>query len=368
MLEYLKRPKILIGLLLIIGGLDISVLTTKLPRLAGLVFLFFGAVLVYSEYAKIRKEELDISGGKEDEKRKKLIKNEKKTPRLSERIIHKFTLNGRLIPFLWLIGIMIISFDLILNLTVAGSSFGSFDLIFIGFGVALILYAPLVKKYHREMDFITIFLALIIIILIIPLRLDSSLEGGSNGGFEQGELVNVLLAQPLSAILTLIGIENTASGPYIGFVMADGNYSQVGIAASCAGIYSLGIFLAAFISFVLSEYAQLSRRIAILLAIGVFFTYLANLFRMTIIVLAGHYNGIGTPSNPEPFTLLWTHQYAGEIIFICWVALFWWITFKYFAVDEETDQIEADVAKSDEKIETPSEHPTDNEELKEEAP
>lgn len=328
-IERLRRPKFLIGLLLIIAGLDISVLLTKLPRLIGIIFIAVGALLIY----------LDLKDSKKTEAGEKAAAPKPKSskPRLSQRLVYKATLNGRLVPFFWVLGIIVIAIDLAINLAGINPKIGSFDLIVMAFGAALILYAPLSKKYPREMDFLIVFFAFLIVILIIPLWIVGNLSGNIEDMTSQRDLVYVLLTAPLSGILSVLGIDSSAQGLYLQFVTANGSSLQIGIAASCAGIYSFGIFLAAFLAFVLSEFTIFTRRIALLLAIGVFFTYIANLLRMTIVVLAGYYNGMGMVNDPAPFTLLWTHAYAGEIIFICWVALFWWVAFKYFAPSEETE-------------------------------
>ncbi|MDH4123370.1 MAG: exosortase/archaeosortase family protein, partial [Thermoplasmata archaeon] len=192
-----------------------------------------------------------------------------------------------------------------------------------------------------------LFLGFLIIILVLPLWIDTLLSAGEQGIEVQGEIVNVLLARPLGGILTILGIENTVEGPYIEFIMANGSIGSVGIAASCAGIYSLGIFLSAYIAFILSEFSSFTRRIGILLIVGIAFTYLANLLRMTIIIIAGYYNGIGYGLDPEPFTLLWTHKYIGEIIFIFWVAIFWWLAFNYLGKEEIKKQRDSDFKKVD---------------------
>jgi exosortase/archaeosortase family protein len=342
LVEYLRNPRILLGLLLILGGFDIGMWWTKLPRLLGIFVMLIGAALLYTGM-KAQKR-----AAKSPERRSvRRHRPESTAPRLSNRLIQKLTLGGRLLPYLWIIGLIIIASDLLLNAVVQKSEIGGNDMIVLFFGIALIIYNPptwmrfgiYLKKYTREMDFIVVFLGLLILILVIPIYVDALITGNTQGSQSQAnwaddDVVFVLLTAPLSGILSVLGIENHAVGAYLGFTMADGSSTTIGIAATCAGIYSFGIFLAAFIAFVLSEYSRLTRRIGILLVIGSLLTYLANLLRMTFIVLAGYYNGVGDIIDPAPFTLLWTHTYAGEIIFISWVAVFWWIAFRYFAVDE----------------------------------
>lgn len=340
--DYLKRPRFLIGFLLILGGFDIGMVWTKLPRLFGILLMLIGIILVWVDLKAWKRR-----GEPRKEATSSKVADEPAPSCLSHRLIQKLTFNGRLIPYLWIIGLIVIAADLSLNAFIQKSEIGGNDMIVLFFGVSLILYNPprwmrfgdYLKKYSREKDFIVLFLGLLILILVLPIYVNALLTGSTQGapsGPNRADdyIVYAMLTAPLSGILSILGIDNSAVGAYLTFTMADGGSATIGIAAVCAGIYSFGIFLAAFIAFVLSEYSRLTRRIGILLIIGSLLTYLANLLRMTFIVLAGYYNGIGNPINPAPFTLLWTHQYAGEIIFISWVALFWWIAFKYLAVDE----------------------------------
>ena len=310
------------------GGLEIAISLTYLPRLIGIIFIAFGVLLVYLDIIDSKRS------GKEERVPKKVVNAESKKPRLSQRLVSSLSLERRLVPFFWIFGIIVILVDLAFNQSGSDSEIRSFDYILIAFGATLILYAPLSEKYPIEMDFLLVFFALLILILIMPLWIVGNLSGNIEDMTSQQDLVYVLLTAPLSGILTFLGIASSAQGLYLQFVTANGNWLSIGIAASCAGIFSFGIFLSAFLSFVLSEFSTLTRRIALLLGIGILFTYAANLLRMTIVVLAGYYNGMGVKGDPAPFTLLWTHTYAGEIIFVCWVALFWWLAFRYFAPEE----------------------------------
>ena len=52
------------------------------------------------------------------------------------------------------------------------------------------------------------------------------------------------------------------------------------------------IFLSAFVSYILVTHNLFDRDVFFLLLCGIIITYLANIFRMTIIVIIGHYYGI----------------------------------------------------------------------------
>ena len=98
------------------------------------------------------------------------------------------------------------------------------------------------------------------------------------------------------------------------------------ITTACSGIYSFGIFASAFVAFVLAEYDRLTRRIWLLLALGLMSSYIANVLRMVVIVLVGYYADSG---QADLQNMLIAHSYAGWIIFLAWIALFWGALFKF---------------------------------------
>jgi exosortase/archaeosortase family protein len=366
LVEHLKKPQFLIGLLLVLGGFDIGMSWTYLPRLLGIALILIGIVLISAE---LRPRKKKTESKEEAALRKENV--ESAAPRLSNRLIAKLTLRGRLIPYLWIIGLILIAADIALNAFIQKSEIGGNDMIVLFFGVSLIIYDPppwmrfgtYLKKYTREKDFIVVFLGLLVLILVLPMYVNALLTGNTQGssGFDRStdSVVFALLTAPLSGILSILGVENSATGAILTFEMANGGSGTVEIAAVCAGIYSFGIFLSAFIAFVLSEYSRLTRQIGILLVIGAALTYLANLLRMTLIVLAGYYNGFGDGNDPAPFTLLWTHKYAGELIFISWVAVFWWFSFRYLASDPGEEPRKEKPVKNDHKTSSPVAEPAD---------
>src|SRR5205807_7419955 len=98
------------------------------------------------------------------------------------------------------------------------------------------------------------------------------------------------------------------------------------ITTACSGIYSFAIFASAFLAFVLTEYNRLTRRIWLLLALGLISSYVANVLRMVVIVLVGYYADSGQADLQD---MLIAHSYAGWIIFLAWIALFWGAAFKF---------------------------------------
>src|SRR5213079_525963 len=105
----------------------------------------------------------------------------------------------------------------------------------------------------------------------------------------------VALAPETSGFLSVIGISNTvhsvagATAPGLTFVPVHvGAEVTVVITTACSGIYSFGIFASAFAAFVLAEYDRLTRRIWLLLALGLMSSYIANVLRMVVMVIVGY--------------------------------------------------------------------------------
>jgi exosortase/archaeosortase family protein len=98
------------------------------------------------------------------------------------------------------------------------------------------------------------------------------------------------------------------------------------ISTACSGIYSFGIFASAYSAFLLTEYERASRRLWYILGLGFLASYAANLLRMVVIVLVGYYTD---SAQTDLQYLLLAHSYAGWIIFLAWLALFWGLLFKF---------------------------------------
>mgnify|MGYP001978918219 CR=1 FL=1 len=88
----------------------------------------------------------------------------------------------------------------------------------------------------------------------------------------------------------------------------------VSISQGCSGLDSLYIFFCGFISYLFVFYGKLDFKVVNLLFIGIFMSYIANLIRMSIIILAGHYYGFEA--------LEWAHANVGWLIFTFWIYLF----------------------------------------------
>jgi archaeosortase C (PEF-CTERM variant) len=308
----LKDWRVLLGAILVITGLDLLIMFSKLPAYVGILFLLPGAlILLYVFKDDINKMTQEDKYGLEEDK--------------YVPIIGKLTFDGLLVKLFPLAGILAIVLDLLLN---QGKELGSFDTVILLWGGMMIAYQFVPNKLYRERDFVLIFLTFILLILVLPATLIS--RTSDSGDYSQSSMVYYLLAVPMIGLLNLFGLEAHATGPLIEYELQAGGYGAVFIATSCAGIYSMSIFISAFIAFVFIEYNKFDRYVTGFLGLGVALAWFANILRMTIIVMVGSYYGREA--------LLWTHKYLGEIIFIAWTAVFWMILFKYMPEPEEKDE------------------------------
>jgi exosortase/archaeosortase family protein len=240
-------------------------------------------------------------------------------PTLAERLVARVTLGGRLNSVFAVVGLAIIGLDLLYNQFLSPTpALLSTDVVVIGLGVVLVAFPFVPQRFHRERNFAVLFFAALALVFGVPLML---LRLGQDPYASVDEYTAALLAPQLSWFVNLFGMNSFYSGNILYYIdQTNGNLASVYIATSCSGLYSMGIFIAAFLALVLTEYAHLSWRVGALMALGVLIAYGANLLRMAIIVEVGyHYGGEA---------LLWTHANLGDLIFLAWVAPFVWLTYR----------------------------------------
>ena len=200
-------------------------------------------------------------------------------------------------------------------------SFNSTNFLF--FLIALILYTkeyvPL--KYIREYNFLLLFLSLMAVIFFLPTILYKVVFGLIGDDleislFNQEYLIHHLLGVPLYSILSFLKFNVALDGQTISFEdTVNQRWQTVFIAESCAGITSIKVFIIALISYFWNNFRVINIQLFFLLLLGLFVSYFANLFRMVLIVLVGHYFGLDA--------MFFVHEYLGWIIFTFWVFLFW---------------------------------------------
>jgi len=238
---------------------------------------------------------------------------------LAWRLLHWVTFKGKLKPWLPVLGIIAIVIDLGWNLGYAHSTeFLSQDWTMWALGGVLLVYNFVPNEFGKERDFALIFASIFAITMVLPMGIYRVVTGTVD---LPEWFVYYLLAAPTSVIVNLTGAHSYVVGKTISFDLVHGGTSGLVISTGCAGLDSLFLFISGFIAFMLIENARLTRPITASLIIGVLTAYFANLLRMTIIVLVGVQYGRDA--------MLATHENAGSIIFLGWIALFWFLMYRF---------------------------------------
>ncbi len=242
---------------------------------------------------------------------------------LAERLTDRLTLQGRLLPFLPVVGAAIVLLDLYWNLVLTGSrEFLTYDWLAIMTGAFLVVYDYVPRELRRERDFAFVFLLALALMLVVPVLLERAAEGNAASSVGISAYSEYLLAKPVDGMMRLSGVETEIDGITISFDTVNGTRINLLIATSCSGVYSFAIFTSAFLAFAASEFREWDRRLKWFLAIGIVAAYVANLLRMYIIVMVGHLYGSDA--------LMWAHANAGWLIYMAWVSVFWWMLFRWF--------------------------------------
>ena len=299
------------------------------PEIIPLIFIFLAWLI---EVAYLR--------GKLTSKHKLSTKSQQKIededkPYLSERIILLSTLNGNLKKYLPLAGALVFLAVITFNLYTGGTelNFGSHDAVTFLMGVALLAYNYIPEKYSLERDFTLLFLIFLFFILVLPITIIHYYYGPMTEA-TTSPVVYHLLARPTAGLLSIIGISSSAlvEGDWVLIevmmpsIQNPDHYirTKVGIGLSCTGLYSVSIFISAFLSFIMVHFRKLDLKLFSFMALGIFASWVANVLRMTIIMVMGHLYGNEAMS--------WTHNNAGIFIFMAWIALFWGVMFWYFDI------------------------------------
>ena len=242
---------------------------------------------------------------------------------LAQRFIDWVTLEGRLTRLFPVFGGVIILLDLWWNLVLTGSNeFLTYDMMALFVGIFLIAYNWIPRDYSREREFTFIFLLALVMMLLVPVMLERAASGNEASSEGISAYSEYLLAKPVDWMLRASGVTSTIDGITISFMTVDNERINLLIATSCSGVYSFAIFTSAFIAFVASEFTEWDGRLKWFLGLGILAAYLANLLRMYIIVMVGHFYGSEA--------LKWTHANVGWMIYMAWIALFWWWLFRWF--------------------------------------
>jgi len=188
-----------------------------------------------------------------------------------------------------------------------------------------IAYPFISNKFVFERDFSFGFLNLVSIFYTLPyvlLKISTGTLGEKTPQLFRDDLVFYLLALPLTKILNIFGYLAWAQGDRVFFEDLEINLiNSVGISTGCSGTYSTLIFICALFSYIYTIKFSDKNMIILFCILGILISYTANLFRMFVIVLFGHYYGIDA--------LRFAHANVGWILFTTWILLFWFFIDKY---------------------------------------
>ncbi len=327
--------------LIILAGLSISIFISKLSRLLGVVITALGILLLLMVSA--REEGLGFGeylgnllkvSGQQPETQKEKQEEQGKEDFLATKLI-SFLTTGSMKPLFPVLGFLFLLAVPVYNLGLKGSmEIGSNDIVMLLVGTILLCYHRIPVEYSREKDFAVIFFTLLFLLVVLPTTYYAMSNDTTEGSWEDENVPNEpiverLLARPVSKIVTGLGVDSYNYGVVIYYEKqydyhddsGAGEYGHVSIALGCTGLYSVAIFLSGFIAFIFVEYSRFDQKVAVLLGLGILSSYIANLLRMSIIVLVGSYYGNDA--------LLWTHQNMGELIFLIWVGIFWGFMYSY---------------------------------------
>ena len=258
---------------------------------------------------------------------------------MAGQLLHRLSLEGRLVPFFPVLGVGVVLADLGYNLALSATpAIQTEDTIVLLGAAALIGYRFAPTRFARERDFVLTFFFCLNVILVVPLLIARAYYADFERSVDGYSWV--ALAPQTGALLRLVGVSNTvhavagSTAPGLTFMPQRTPIEvTVVITTACSGIYSFGIFASAFVAFVFTEFDQMSRRLWLLLALGLTTAYIANVLRMVVIVLVGYY----TDSDETALqNMLLAHSYLGWLIFIAWIALFWGVLLRLIRPDEES--------------------------------
>ena len=228
--------------------------------------------------------------------------------------IFKFDIS--LIGYFRYVGFVLIIAQLISVRYFFNNYLGDLDILGLVIGLFWIFYIYIPSIYAHERDFLFIFLNFLYFILAFPSLFESTSLATESYFMAKANWIETLITRPLVNILTLLGYYSFAEGNEIYYVNQDSpTLNSVWIAPMCTGIFSIQIFVSALISYLLVINGRLDSESLFLALLGIIISYFANLLRLTIVILAGHYYGNEA--------LYWTHQNLGWIIFTIWMLLFW---------------------------------------------
>ena len=135
------------------------------------------------------------------------------------------------------------------------------------------------------------------------------------------------MAGVLASTMNALGIQTTATGHTLALNANTASPLLLSVESDCTGIQGVLAFGLLSTMSLLDVKPKLSRLI-VLFAIGFVGVFLINILRLIIVVLTFDFFGISTGEL--------VHVYAGYILFIVWVLVFWSLAFRYLPARPST--------------------------------
>jgi exosortase/archaeosortase family protein len=210
------------------------------------------------------------------------------------------------------------------------------DFIVTLFGLSLVLYHASPSRFVTQRDFVVLYLLFLTVVFAVIWKLYTLTTGESYSritAYSEYYLITI----PVVTLVRLLGVDASAEldlsgGGLSNLITYEYNDSTVWLAigSGCSGLYSAGLFFSAFLAFVLVRYEKIDKYILTALGIGLFVTWLSNILRMVITILVGSLYG-----HPA---LVFTHSYLGVLLFVAFVAVFWFLVVKWLDRMEQNAQ------------------------------
>jgi exosortase/archaeosortase family protein len=162
-------------------------------------------------------------------------------------------------------------------------------------------------------------------------------------GFQLYELFLLqeeVLAAPLlpitvflsNLLIHFLGIPAVFRSNLITFTSVTGEQINLLITPDCTGIWSLGTFTVIVLMVLFTFPEAISRRGALLIAIGYLGTYAGNILRIGAISMSGYLYG---PTG----AIEKTHLHFGWIFFLLWMSVFWYYFFTRLIINQNLQKI-----------------------------
>jgi len=295
---YLNNKRMIrafLSIIIIMEGFAIILLPNKAPFLFGIFLIILGTSLSFF-----------------------VIKD--RIPNLHNSLFQKYE------EYFIYIGITLLSSILIINYIILKNEFGQIDLLGSILALYFITFKFIPNEYNKEKEILFIFLNLTFFFFLLIMVFASKswvispmASDNVGSGWNYNEyMVNIFLARPLGNFLSLLGYEVLVDRDTLIYQDLTLGYTQrVWIADDCSGIYSMLIFISLYMSYIIVDYQKLDFMSMGFFFLGIIAAYFANILRMAVIILAGHYWGSDA--------LYWTHVNAGWLIFTSWLLIFWLI-------------------------------------------